>query len=440
MSCGLFQSTHPSGVRQRGHGFLLKGSLFQSTHPSGVRHLQLSHLTYRFEISIHAPQWGATNTRLSALPCLGHFNPRTPVGCDRSSDTPYPRTRYYFNPRTPVGCDRNGWCPRSPQPHFNPRTPVGCDSLLIISLRTGHHFNPRTPVGCDEIIHAVGGFDTISIHAPQWGATDGTATFRSDAVISIHAPQWGATTDNQLISDTMIGISIHAPQWGATDPNSGTVQQVVFQSTHPSGVRPCPGGFGRANGNFNPRTPVGCDRNRPAGGSIVRNFNPRTPVGCDFPTTSAVGRVFEFQSTHPSGVRQVPKGPPHWCIRFQSTHPSGVRPRDARSADSHEKFQSTHPSGVRQTRHRSRKGTSPFQSTHPSGVRLIPSCSAMMSRYFNPRTPVGCDIFWFAPSRPPNEFQSTHPSGVRRRHHHGRHHPDHISIHAPQWGATARVV
>ena len=370
MSCGLFQSTHPSGVRQRGHGFLLKGSLFQSTHPSGVRHLQLSHLTYRFEISIHAPQWGATNTRLSALPCLGHFNPRTPVGCDR-----------------------NGWCPRSPQPHFNPRTPVGCDSLLIISLRTGHHFNPRTPVGCDEIIHAVGGFDTISIHAPQWGATDGTATFRSDAVISIHAPQWGATTDNQLISDTMIGISIHAPQWGATDPNSGTVQQVVFQSTHPSGVRPCPGGFGRANGNFNPRTPVGCDRNRPAGGSIVRNFNPRTPVGCDFPTTSAVGRVVEFQSTHPSGVRQVPKGPPHWCIRFQSTHPSGVRPRDARSADSHEKFQSTHPSGVRHKRH----------------------ALFLLQRYFNPRTPVGCDGDTIMDAIIPTIFQSTHPSGVRRR-------------------------
>ena len=192
MSCGLFQSTHPSGVRQRGHGFLLKGSLFQSTHPSGVRHLQLSHLTYRFEISIHAPQWGATNTRLSALPCLGHFNPRTPVGCDRSSDTPYPRTRYYFNPRTPVGCDRNGWCPRSPQPHFNPRTPVGCD--------------------------------------PASGSPSAWRT-----------------------------ISIHAPQWGATSRLSRRPKASGFQSTHPSGVR-LPGlRLRRGAWNFNPRTPVGCD-------------------------------------------------------------------------------------------------------------------------------------------------------------------------------------
>ena len=79
----VFQSTHPSGVRRLASALRGTAARFQSTHPSGVRHLQLSHLTYRFEISIHAPQWGATNTRLSALPCLGHFNPRTPVGCDR---------------------------------------------------------------------------------------------------------------------------------------------------------------------------------------------------------------------------------------------------------------------------------------------------------------------------------------------------------------------
>ena len=322
--------------------------LFQSTHPSGVRHLQLSHLTYRFEISIHAPQWGATNTRLSALPCLGHFNPRTPVGCDRSSDTPYPRTRYYFNPRTPVGCDRNGWCPRSPQPHFNPRTPVGCDSLLIISLRTGHHFNPRTPVGCDEIIHAVGGFDTISIHAPQWGATDGTATFRSDAVISIHAPQWGATTDNQLISDTMIGISIHAPQWGATDPNSGTVQQVVFQSTHPSGVRPKPS----------------CRR-----------------VDCP-----------QFQSTHPSGVRL-----PHHVRR-------GARFRISIHAP---QWGATSPEGATAlvhtiSIHAPQWGATPRRpigglpreiSIHAPqwGATSSGSRRRVRQMNFNPRTPVGCD-------------------------------------------------
>ena len=269
------------------------------------------------------------------------------MGCDRSSDTPYPRTRYYFNPRTPVGCDRNGWCPRSPQPHFNPRTPVGCDSLLIISLRTGHHFNPRTPVGCDEIIHAVGGFDTISIHAPQWGATDGTATFRSDAVISIHAPQWGATTDNQLISDTMIGISIHAPQWGATDPNSGTVQQVVFQSTHPSGVRPCPGGFGRANGNFNPRTPVGCDRNRPAGGSIVRNFNPRTPVGCD--TSDTLYFCYRDISIHA----------PQWGATATPSWTPSSRPY--------------------------------FNPRTPVGCDGARGLGKTYGIHFNPRTPVGCD-------------------------------------------------
>ena len=55
-------------------------------------------------------------------------------------------------------------------------------------------------------------------------------------------------------------ISIHAPQWGATCRRSG---------------------HARPSRHFNPRTPVGCD------GAMLRPcpmrsyFNPRTPVGCD---------------------------------------------------------------------------------------------------------------------------------------------------------------
>ena len=166
----VFQSTHPSGVRRLASALRGTAARFQSTHPSGVRHLQLSHLTYRFEISIHAPQWGATNTRLSALPCLGHFNPRTPVGCDRvrsslgSSQSGFQSThpsgvrlpsdyqssyRSSFQSTHPSGVRRDysrRWRVRY---DFNPRTPVGCDR------RHGHvpvgrgYFNPRTPVGCD---------------------------------------------------------------------------------------------------------------------------------------------------------------------------------------------------------------------------------------------------------------------------------------------------
>ena len=55
---------------------------------------------------------------------------------------------------------------------------------------------------------------------------------------------------------------------------------------------------------------------------------------------------------------------------------------------------------------------------------------------FNPRTPVGCDSW---PGYAPVafvRFQSTHPSGVRPAAPAGARAGHHISIHAPQWGAT----
>ena len=77
------------------------------------------------------------------------------------------------------------------------------------------NFNPRTPVGCDEATMSARKSRRISIHAPQWGATD---------LVQI------VTADEQ------------------------------FQSTHPSGVRLYV--INKANEileDFNPRTPVGCD-------------------------------------------------------------------------------------------------------------------------------------------------------------------------------------
>ncbi len=99
-----------------------------------------------------------------------------------------------------------------------------------------------------------------------------------------------------------------------------------------------------------------------------------------------------------------------------------------------------------------------FQSTHPSGVRLHAPCSFARRWYFNPRTPVGCDFGhdlavavvvisihapqWGATAMSRQalqrmKFQSTHPSGVRLDAGDGTGHVLVISIHAPQWGATS---
>ena len=180
---------------------------------------------------------------------------------------------------------------------------------MACTRSTWRNFNPRTPVGCDRRSKLAAELtNTISIHAPQWGATVEIRTAAMAHPISIHAPQWGAT------------------RW--------------------------------------------CPSRRRTG----RNFNPRTPVGCD-----PVGYVL--------------------------SHSMGI-------------FQSTHPSGVRQ----------PCALIHLTAIS-----------YFNPRTPVGCDQEGLPPQdrrgisiHAPQWGATSHP---RRHVRHGAH----ISIHAPQWGATVGV-
>ncbi len=211
----IFQSTHPSGVRHLINSLKAWVGIFQSTHPSGVR-LSRSGQGGRGQlISIHAPQWGATRRVCRCRAAIGNFNPRTPVGCDQV-DTRRRATRYHFNPRTPVGCDTRqahrshhrrisihapqwgatGWNCRyarttarfqsthpsgvrrlsivleTPPSHFNPRTPVGCDDRNITSIINNLGFQSTHPSGVRlrPVLHTVHG--RISIHAPQWGATN----------------------------------------------------------------------------------------------------------------------------------------------------------------------------------------------------------------------------------------------------------------------------
>ena len=123
------------------------------------------------------------------------------------------------------------------------------------------HFNPRTPVGCDTVAPFSTICATISIHAPQWGAT----LIGSDLTKSVRYfnPRTPVGCDGQLKDGYRpTVISIHAPQWGATFRAFGV-------------------------------------------GSMTFNFNPRTPVGCDFTILPDGKFTYRFQSTHPSGVRQA---------------------------------------------------------------------------------------------------------------------------------------
>ena len=120
-------------------------------------------------------------------------------------------------------------------------------------------FNPRTHMGCDTQSYDDKRFYTVSIHAPTWGATLGASfnfngktgfnprthmgcdTFKHmyydiTSYVSIHAPTWGATEICNYLR-LYSKVSIHAPTWGATLAHVGIDRNLLFQSTHPHGVR-----------------------------------------------------------------------------------------------------------------------------------------------------------------------------------------------------------
>ena len=214
-----FQSTHPSGVRLPFAVGTKAASSFQSTHPSGVRRVSGGDGRGGGSISIHAPQWGATGRVEIDEVAVNHFNPRTPVGCDRPT-----------------------------------RTRVICLSISIHAPQWGAT-NNRYQTGVHE---------SISIHAPQWGAT--STTIRVPRPPNYFNPRTPVGCDGrQGARLPVLRISIHAPQWGATSPSvSKLTPDPDFNPRTPVGCDRTRWHTGCRSAYFNPRTPVGCDWLRPA--------------------------------------------------------------------------------------------------------------------------------------------------------------------------------
>ena len=102
--------------------------------------------------------------------------------------------------------------------------------------------------------------------------------------ISIHAPTWGATC---IAYSYLLNLYYFNPRTHVGCDFVVLVRMVailLFQSTHPRGVR--------LSGNIEKQL-------RP-------NFNPRTHVGCDSSKQTQVSTQRAFQSTHPRGVRLCP--------------------------------------------------------------------------------------------------------------------------------------
>ena len=143
----------------------------------------------------------------------------------------------------------------------------------------------------------------------------------------------------------------------------------VFQSTHPRGVRRAGRCRRRRAGSFNPRTREGCDSKSMIVPSLVRGFNPRTREGCDTYLRRLADTWHSFNPRTREGcdylaLLQVDAEVVSIHAPARGATPSSM----CGSSDS--TFQSTHPRGVRPSSTPSAAPCMVFQSTHPRGVRL----------------------------------------------------------------------
>ena len=122
-------------------------------------------------------------------------------------------------------------------PSFNPRTHEGCDIDNCSSSSPIRRFNPRTHEGCDS-----------------------ARCLRDDAICCFNPRTHEGC-------DSMVPYLISS--------------LVMFQSTHPRGVRQVLNMSTAQALCFNPRTHEGCDFATKVHFATIPSFNPRTHEGCD---------------------------------------------------------------------------------------------------------------------------------------------------------------
>ena len=142
---------------------------------------------------------------------------------------------------------------------FNPRTRMGCDMGQTLTCSSAIRFNPRTRMGCDSFTVLGNHSYCVSIHAPAWGATH---VLRTQAQLLLFQSTHPHGVRLSIISYTITNssVSIHAPAWGATPPVYCFMADFIVSIHAPAW------GATRAKANtnhtqlcFNPRTRMGCD-------------------------------------------------------------------------------------------------------------------------------------------------------------------------------------
>ncbi len=207
--------------------------MFQSTPPHGGRHI-LANQERALIVSIHAPAWRATSTR-AALHRDRGFNPRPRMEGDqqhrhrprkyRFQSTPPHGGRHFFGDhaglRRSVSIHAPAWRATGGS--------AGCAGQPMFQSTPPH--GGRRPLP-----RASSAPPRVSIHAPAWRATRVVHRAQHPARVSIHAPAWRATKGGAR-KGRAEGVSIHAPAWRATRRTRSAWPAILFQSTPPHGGR-----------------------------------------------------------------------------------------------------------------------------------------------------------------------------------------------------------
>ena len=163
---------------------------------------------------------------------------------------------------------------------------------------------------------------------------------------------------------------------------------ILFQFTHPRGVRLLPFAITILFNSFNSRTREGCDLRHPLPGGRGFRFNSRTREGCD-EVAIKVAFLVMFQFTHPRGVR-FQELVPLLCSSVSIHAPArGAISRTARTPR-----RGCFNSRTREGCDAKRCSCCPvrrFQFTHPRGVRCLEKGRFRRTWSFNSRTREGCD-------------------------------------------------
>ena len=157
----------------------------------------------------------------------------------------------------------------------------GATSERHKGLKWLRSFNPRTHTGCDAICRSAAAYRKSFNPRTHTGCDSGVCSYSRNAVMFQSTHPHGVRlppTQDTLFSRF---VSIHAPTRGATFAPLQSLGDQLFQSTHPHGVRPYRHAIVSHEPRFNPRTHTGCDIITSASGSCSWSFNPRTHTGCD---------------------------------------------------------------------------------------------------------------------------------------------------------------